>query len=140
MEDEHRLDLMNPPPGYKFIPKGEKVCASPGCFQCFDIYCERCESKDRRIVELEMRNNDLVKYITQLQGRIFGTRGGSGAPGGVTAGAPGGNPISGNGNSGPAGEPFAVFQSPVLYDPNLGVNYVSTTTFAATGGGGMMKR
>lgn len=64
--------LMIPPPGFKFIPRFETVCGKPGCFECFDIYCERCESKDRRIVELEMRNNDLVKYITQVQGRIFG--------------------------------------------------------------------
>lgn len=49
-----------------------QVCGKPGCFECFDIYCERCESKDRRIIELEMRNNDLAKYITQLQAKIFG--------------------------------------------------------------------
>ncbi|CDJ56589.1 hypothetical protein, conserved [Eimeria maxima] len=65
--------LMIPPPGFKFIPRYETVCGQPGCFECFDIYCERCESKDRRIIELEMRNNDLAKYIAQLQARVFGS-------------------------------------------------------------------
>ncbi|KAL8270608.1 hypothetical protein Esti_005470 [Eimeria stiedai] len=64
--------LMIPPPGFKFIPRYETVCGKSGCFECFDIYCERCESKDRRIIELEMRNNDLAKYITQLQAKVFG--------------------------------------------------------------------
>eukprot|EP00919_Chromeraceae_sp_WS-2016_P049742 GHVR01117782.1.p1 GENE.GHVR01117782.1~~GHVR01117782.1.p1 ORF type:complete len:159 (+),score=44.75 GHVR01117782.1:74-550(+) len=149
MTTHEESNLMIPPPGFKFIPKNETVCGLPGCFECFDIYCERCESKDRRIVELEMRNNDLVKYITQLQGRLFGTRipGGGGGPGpffggrgGATDSATGGG-VTGNGASGGgggspgSGEPFAYIQSPVLYDPNLNTSYVATTTFspAATG-------
>merc|ERR1719210_1440322 len=106
--------LMLPPPGYKFIPRTERVCGDMGCFECYDIYCERCESKDRRIIELEMRNNELVKHITLLQARVF-PRGGGGA--GVAAGAspkPGGT-APGSGNP----EPFAYVQSPVLYDPSL---------------------
>ena len=40
------------------------------CFsRCYDIYCERCESKDRRIIELEMRNNELV--LPALRQRFF---------------------------------------------------------------------
>eukprot|EP00913_Durusdinium_trenchii_P016699 g15698.t1 len=35
----HRL--MVPPPGYKFIPRTEQVCQEMGCFECYDIYCER---------------------------------------------------------------------------------------------------
>eukprot|EP00922_Rhytidocystis_sp_ex-Travisia-forbesii_P000324 GHVS01000492.1.p1 GENE.GHVS01000492.1~~GHVS01000492.1.p1 ORF type:complete len:209 (-),score=57.25 GHVS01000492.1:250-876(-) len=70
--------LMVPPSGYKFIPQTEVVCGRAGCFECFDIYCERCDSKDRRIVELEMRNNDLTKYITKMQGMLLGTRGAGG--------------------------------------------------------------
>lgn len=108
--------LMVPPVGYKFIPKSANVCKDPGCFQCYDIYCERCESKDRRIIELEMRNNELVKHITLLQGRLF--RGGSGQGG---AGGSGGVAT---------GEPFASVQSPPLYDPNLNINYVAKTSFA----------
>lgn len=108
---------MVPPVGYKFIPKYSNVCKSPGCFQCYDIYCERCESKDRRIIELEMRNNELVKHITLLQGRLFRGTGGGGV-----------------GGSGPAGvntgEPFASVQSPPMYDPNLNINYVAKTSFA----------
>ncbi|CAD7931018.1 unnamed protein product [Amoebophrya sp. A25] len=56
--------LMIPPSGFKFVPK-------PGCFECYDIWCDRCESKDRRIIELEMRNNELVKHITLLQSKLF---------------------------------------------------------------------
>uniref|UniRef100_A0A0G4GGG6 Uncharacterized protein n=1 Tax=Chromera velia CCMP2878 TaxID=1169474 RepID=A0A0G4GGG6_9ALVE len=137
--------LMIPPPGFKFIPKNETVCGKPGCFECFDIYCERCESKDRRIVELEMRNNDLVKYITQLQGRLFGTRMGGGGSNSLGGAQPffgankgvGGGPSSGGAGgspTGPGGEPFAYIQSPVLYDPNLNTSYVATTTFAPAPG------
>ena len=68
--------LMLPPPGYKFIPNSDRVCGKPGCFECFSIYCVRCESKDRRIVELELRNNELVKHITLLQGQLFPRAGG----------------------------------------------------------------
>ncbi|CEM01774.1 unnamed protein product [Vitrella brassicaformis CCMP3155] len=132
--------LMVPPPGYKFIPKRETVCGKPGCFECFDIYCERCEMKDRRIVELEMRNNDLVKYITLLQGRIFGTRAGAaggsspsgaGLPGSAVGGL-GATPGGGGGTKPPlvTGEPFAFIQSPVLYDPHLNISYIATTTFS----------
>lgn len=141
--------LMIPPPGFKFIPRFETVCGKPGCFECFDIYCERCESKDRRIVELEMRNNDLVKYITQLQGRIFGRT--QQGPGGVTSpqqthlrhsqDLPGSSnvapfpfaPSTASQAERPAAstaDPFAYIQSPVLYDPNMNVSYVATTTFA----------
>ena len=63
--------LMLPPPGYKFIPKSDRVCDKSGCFECYDIYCQRCESKDRRILELEMRNNEMAKYITHLSGLLF---------------------------------------------------------------------
>ncbi len=63
--------LMIPPPGYKFIPKTDKVCDKSGCFECYDIYCQRCESKDRRILELEMRNNEMAKYIAHLSGMLF---------------------------------------------------------------------
>ncbi|KAH0474623.1 MAG: uncharacterized protein KVP18_004301 [Porospora cf. gigantea A] len=111
--------LMTPPVGFKFIPKQEAVCGKSGCFDCFDIYCERCDSKDRRIVELEMRNNDLTKYITQLQGRVFGTR-----------------PKNAATESGQAGQPFGFVQSPVMYDPNLDLSYVATTSFAPAAGVG----
>ena len=63
--------LMLPPPGYKFIPKNDRVCEKSGCFECYDIYCQRCESKDRRILELEMRNNEMAKYIAHLSGLLF---------------------------------------------------------------------
>lgn len=63
--------LMLPPPGYKFIPKTDRVCDKSGCFECYDIYCQRCESKDRRILELEMRNNEMAKYIAHLSGMLF---------------------------------------------------------------------
>eukprot|EP00392_Amoebophrya_sp_AT5.2_P008034 g8053.t1 len=49
----------------------QHVCGQAGCFECYDIWCERCESKDRRIIELEMRNNELVKHITLLQSKLF---------------------------------------------------------------------
>ena len=39
-----------------------------GCFECYDIYCERCESKDRRIIELEMRNTELVGGLESANG------------------------------------------------------------------------
>lgn len=42
-----------------------------GCFECYDIYCQRCESKDRRILELEVRNNEMAKYIAYLNGMLF---------------------------------------------------------------------
>eukprot|EP00747_Dinoflagellata_sp_TGD_P183505 gnl/TRDRNA2_/TRDRNA2_38424_c0_seq1.p1 gnl/TRDRNA2_/TRDRNA2_38424_c0~~gnl/TRDRNA2_/TRDRNA2_38424_c0_seq1.p1 ORF type:complete len:165 (+),score=28.32 gnl/TRDRNA2_/TRDRNA2_38424_c0_seq1:51-545(+) len=124
----HRL--MVPPPGYKFIPRTEHICGEMGCFECYDIYCERCESKDRRIIELEMRNNELVKHITLLQGRLF-PRGGDGQ--GQGAGGASGPPGAGG------GEPFAYVQSPVMFDPGLGIQYQATTTFQAAspkGGGG----
>ncbi|CAL1132975.1 unnamed protein product [Cladocopium goreaui] len=116
----HRL--MVPPPGYKFIPRTEQVCQEMGCFECYDIYCERCESKDRRIIELEMRNTELVKHITLLQARLF-PRDGQ-AP---VAGRPAG------GGSGAGGESFAYVQSPVMYDPGMGIQYQATTTFSAAG-------
>lgn len=167
--------LMIPPAGYKFVPRSSTICGKAGCFECFDIYCERCESKDRRIIELELRNSDLVKYLTQLQGKFFGrnstvnqeapamgtqqqdvatlndilqaTAGNTSQPTAVNnlqqmfrSAAPalqqpfiGGSRIQ----SGPPpsdtrikGEPFAHIQSPVLYDPNLNITYIATTTFA----------
>ncbi|KEP67247.1 UNVERIFIED_CONTAM: hypothetical protein HHA_211850 [Hammondia hammondi] len=137
--------LMIPPPGFKFIPKSEVICGKTGCFECFDIYCERCESKDRRIVELEMRNNDLVKYITQLQAKLFGgpsvsqrrppasgSAFGSRVP---SAPGPGGSGYSGYASQcapppvGQTGEPFAFIQSPILYDPSMDLSYVATTSF-----------
>ncbi|CAD7948227.1 unnamed protein product [Amoebophrya sp. A120] len=62
---------MVPPVGFKFVPRQQHVCGQAGCFECYDIWCERCESKDRRIIELEMRNNELVKHITLLQSKLF---------------------------------------------------------------------
>eukprot|EP00930_Biecheleria_cincta_P036567 TRINITY_DN25065_c0_g1_i1.p1 TRINITY_DN25065_c0_g1~~TRINITY_DN25065_c0_g1_i1.p1 ORF type:complete len:163 (+),score=20.31 TRINITY_DN25065_c0_g1_i1:68-556(+) len=121
----HRL--MVPPPGYKFIPRTENVCGEFGCFECYDIYCERCESKDRRIIELELRNTELVKHITLLQARLF-PRDGSKGPAPVAGG--------GSGSGGGRGEPFAYVQSPVMYDPGLGVQYQATTTFSQAGAGG----
>mmetsp|Transcript_19739 Transcript_19739/g.54304 ORF Transcript_19739/g.54304 Transcript_19739/m.54304 type:complete len:161 (-) Transcript_19739:202-684(-) len=122
----HRL--MCPPVGYKFIPRRKDICNQKGCFECYDIYCERCESKDRRIIELEMRNNELVKHITLLQARLFPrTEGGGGPNGGGAAGANG--PGQGGGQ-----EPFAYVQSPVLYDQSLGISYQATTTFNPVGG------
>merc|ERR1719436_1128681 len=103
--------LMCPPPGYKFVPRTDKICGEMGCFECYDIFCERCESKDRRIIELEMRNNELVKHITLLQSRLFprgGESGGAAGSGGAAA---------------PGGDAFAYMQSPVLYDPSLGISY-----------------
>merc|ERR1719393_303749 len=119
-----RHRLMCPPPGYKFIPRKKEICGEMGCFECYDIYCERCESKDRRIIELEMRNNELVKHITLLQARLF-PRGGD-------------NPGGAGGGGGGAGgqEPFAYVQSPVLYDPSLGIPYQATTTFHSVNGQG----
>jgi len=128
----HRL--MCPPVGYKFVPRVERVCGEMGCFECYDIYCERCESKDRRIIELEMRNSELVKHITLLQSRLFprhvdafGGTGASGATGSVTPGR-------GGGGGGVGAEPFACVQSPVLFDPKLGVSYQATTTFTPAAG------
>lgn len=84
-----------------------------------------------------MRNNDLVKYITQLQSRMFGQRGSSehpGVPQPITqpeshgAPAPVGSGVGATINS--TSSPFAYIQSPVLYDPNMNVSYVATTTFS----------
>mmetsp|Transcript_102854 Transcript_102854/g.331849 ORF Transcript_102854/g.331849 Transcript_102854/m.331849 type:complete len:174 (-) Transcript_102854:149-670(-) len=126
----HRL--MCPPPGYKFIPNREHVCREYGCFECYDIYCERCESKDRRIIELEMRNNELVKHITLLQARVF-PRGGESRVAGTGASAAGA--ASGPLGSSSGGDPFAYVQSPVLYDPGMGIQYQATTTFSPVAGG-----
>mmetsp|Transcript_47559 Transcript_47559/g.95946 ORF Transcript_47559/g.95946 Transcript_47559/m.95946 type:complete len:176 (-) Transcript_47559:59-586(-) len=121
--------LMCPPPGYKFIPKREQVCREYGCFECYDIYCERCESKDRRIIELEMRNNELVKHITLLQARVFPRSGDSRGAGATASGDRGASATGGSG-----GEPFAYVQSPVLYDPGMGIQYQATTTFSPVAG------
>ncbi|KAF8821857.1 hypothetical protein IE077_001457 [Cardiosporidium cionae] len=140
--------LMVPPPGFKFIPKNETICGKSGCFECFDIYCERCESKDRRIVELEMRNNDLVKYITQLQGKLFGTRN---ADEKITSGPPGKNLVPNAPRTQPlclqeinqpavVREPFGGIQSPLLYDPKLNLSYVATTTFSPAPGSNFTNR
>lgn len=66
------------------FPPARQVCQEMGCFECYDIYCERCESKDschqllfeadslvpdltihqdRRIIELEMRNTELARAL-----------------------------------------------------------------------------
>jgi hypothetical protein len=79
--------LMLPPPGYKFIPKTDRVCEKSGCFECYDIYCQRCESKDRRILELEMRNNEMAKYIAHLSGLLFPRGSEEGTPRAGKAGA-----------------------------------------------------
>ncbi|KAL8426444.1 hypothetical protein Efla_005498 [Eimeria flavescens] len=139
--------LMIPPPGFKFIPRYETVCGKSGCFECFDIYCERCESKDRRIVELEMRNNDLAKYITQLQAKLFGPpKHGSllpqptphfqqqhlqQQPAAAAAAPPPASPAAAAAYGQTTGqEPFAYIQSPVLFDPTLNLSYVATTSFS----------
>jgi hypothetical protein len=77
---------MLPPPGYKFIPKTDRVCEKSGCFECYDIYCQRCESKDRRILELEMRNNEMAKYIAHLSGLLFPRGSEEGTPRGTMMG------------------------------------------------------
>ena len=124
--------LMLPPPGYKFIPNSDKVCGKPGCFECFNIYCVRCESKDRRIVELELRNNELVKHITLLQGQLFPRVGAASGATGIGSGATAAlTPPITKKSAGPGqAEPFAFVQSPILFDPNLNMNYVATTTFS----------
>jgi len=99
---------MIPPPGYRFVPKQQHVCGQAGCFECYDIWCERCESKDRRILELEMRNNELVKHITLLQAKLF--------------------PRAGMGSPGPGGVMGQV-QSPMMFDPSRGTDYTAATTF-----------
>ncbi len=120
--------LMLPPPGYKFIPNSDRVCGKPGCFECFSIYCVRCESKDRRIVELELRNNELVKHITLLQGQLF-PRSTPAQPGASKPGVAG--PVAASKPPAAGGaEPFAFVQSPILFDPALNMNYVATTTFS----------
>ena len=119
--------LMLPPPGYKFVPKTDKVCGKPGCFECYEIYCQRCESKDRRIIELELRNNELVKHITLLQGQLFPRSSGGASAAPVMSKVPG---TTGSGRPPASAEPFAFVQSPVLFDPNLNMNYVATTTFS----------
>eukprot|EP01054_Gregarina_sp_Poly1_P001862 Gregarina_sp_Poly_1__1861@NODE_1485_length_4019_cov_34_970648_g577_i1_p2_GENE_NODE_1485_length_4019_cov_34_970648_g577_i1NODE_1485_length_4019_cov_34_970648_g577_i1_p2_ORF_typecomplete_len200_score24_28_NODE_1485_length_4019_cov_34_970648_g577_i134064005 len=172
--DNHLHDdscLMVPPAGFKFVPRTSTICGKAGCFECFDIYCDRCESKDRRIIELELRNSDLVKYLTQLQGKFFGRISTTETPllatGTQRNDAAVLNDIMANSRhdaagiqqifrsaapaaqqpflaapnsriqSGPPpddgkikGEAFAYIQSPVLYDPNLNITYVATTTFA----------
>ncbi|KAF4693520.1 hypothetical protein FOZ60_010700 [Perkinsus olseni] len=106
--------LMLPPVGYKFIPK----------------------SKDRRIMELEMRNNDLCKNLTLLQGQLFAKiqqhrESGSAPVGGETVQSsqptfrPGGPP------SANMKDAFAYVQSPVLHDPVSNRNYVATTTYTS---------
>jgi hypothetical protein len=124
--------LMLPPPGYKFIPNSDKVCGKPGCFECFSIYCVRCESKDRRIVELELRNNELVKHITLLQAQLFPRSSSSSASAASSAAAAtAAAAISSTKRPPPStAEPFAFVQSPILFDPNLNMNYVATTTFS----------
>ncbi|KAF4654864.1 hypothetical protein FOL47_009716 [Perkinsus chesapeaki] len=132
--------LMLPPVGYKFIPKSDRVCGAPGCFECYDIYCQRCESKDRRIMELEMRNNDLCKNLTLLQGQLFaklqqqhppnnndGSRQTSFFEGlsSQPTFRPGGPPSSSMKDA------FAYVQSPVLHDPVSNRNYVATTTYTS---------
>ncbi len=125
---------MLPPPGYKFIPNSDRVCGKPGCFECFSIYCVRCESKDRRIVELELRNNELVKHITLLQAQLFPRSSVTApSPAAAAAGAAGKKTapgISASGGPSSQQEPFAFVQSPILFDPNLNMNYVATTTFS----------
>merc|ERR1719401_2914683 len=101
---------MVPPPGYKFIPRTEKICGEPGCFECYDVFCERCETKDRRIIELEMRAADMAKHINLLHARLQKTPQGS-AIGGAVGGAAQQATASG------PGQPIASMRSPMLEDP-----------------------
>ncbi|CAK0859592.1 unnamed protein product [Prorocentrum cordatum] len=119
----HRL--MVPPPGYKFIPRTEKICGQYGCFECYDIFCERCETKDRRIIELEMRAADMARHVQTLYSKLQrtpqgGATGGPGSPGAAS-------PSSGTAL---AGQPFATTRSPVLEDPHRGA-YIAQTDYYA---------
>lgn len=91
-----------------------------------------------------MRNNDLIKYITQLQCRIFaGSAAGTAPSGKAPYQSPQQHQVPYHGGPGPSSaaigaagastgtsSPFAYIQSPVLYDPNLSLSYVATTTFS----------
>lgn len=89
-----------------------------------------------------------MKHITLLQGQLF-PRNSPGLPSGAQAAATiptatqaaaavssagvrqGAIAAQGSGKPPPtAGEAFAYVQSPVLFDPNLNMNYVATTTFS----------
>mmetsp|Transcript_28302 Transcript_28302/g.49445 ORF Transcript_28302/g.49445 Transcript_28302/m.49445 type:complete len:130 (-) Transcript_28302:54-443(-) len=52
------------------------------------------------------------------------------------SGAGGGGGGGGGAGGGGGGEPFAFVQSPIMFDPGLGMQYQATTTFAPAGGRG----
>ncbi|KAH0471626.1 MAG: uncharacterized protein KVP18_004254 [Porospora cf. gigantea A] len=67
------------PPGFQLVPRVR--CAVPGCLDCNDIFCQRCEAKEqdlvalrRTVFELEARAKHLQEYITQLQFRLSAER------------------------------------------------------------------
>jgi hypothetical protein len=84
-----------------------------------------------------LRNNELVKHITLLQGQLF-PRNSPGLPAASASNnlpsqptsKPGAVGATGSGKPPSTAEPFAYVQSPVLFDPNLNMNYVATTTFS----------
>ena len=73
-----------------------------------------------------------MKHITLLQGQLF-PRNSPGLPA-PSSSAPATKPAAvgatGSGKPPSTAEPFAYVQSPVLFDPNLNMNYVATTTFS----------
>ena len=120
---QHGGPQMVPPPGYKFTPRTEKICGQRGCFERYDIFCERCETKDRRIIELEMRAADMARHVQTLYSKQQRTPQG---------GAPGGSPGAASPSAGTAlaGQPFATTRSPVLEDPHRGA-YIAQTDYYA---------
>ena len=64
------------PPGFQLVPR-KTMCGLPGCLDCNDIFCQRCEAKERdlldlrrNVFELESRAKHQQEYITQLQFRL----------------------------------------------------------------------
>lgn len=125
----HRL--MVPPPGYKFVPNTPNVCGEVGCFDCYTIHCDRCESKDRRIVELELRNSEMARNIASLQERVFRAGEGSSVAGQDLVANHAPRESRDTGTTLPSGVPFACLESPVMYDPYLQKHYLATTYFTA---------
>lgn len=95
----HENLLMVAPAGYRFYRRSGNVCELGGCFLCTDILCDRCDSKDRRILELELKIEDLVRYVGDLQGLVLGR--------GIRIGKQ--------------------LRSPIFFEPNLRVSYQAIT-------------
>ena len=112
-----------PAAGVQFIPRTEKICGQYGCFECYDIFCERCETKDRRIIELEMRAADMARHVQTLYSKLQRT-----PQGGASGGSPGA--ASPSAGTALAGQPFATTRSPVLEDPHRGA-YIAQTDYYA---------